>query len=344
MKQKHVKITGNNIDFYLLKNHVILFSIRSSRLKAKKLAIMEAYFALSILNPIFIKNGPLGDLKGVFSFFVEKDRTDKLRDILHKIGYCNKFYILDFDTDTLENLSDMSIKSKLIWKGKKFSIRNFFIQDESIYKNQSPDKRKFIIKDSQNQEKKIYGYRGDGREFSRRALPVEDARCLVNLSDYNFSNRLLDPFAGGGGIVYQAKYINKKKEVYSIDIDPTLAPGLLYYGSNHYTNDSSHISFEDDFFDSIVTEVPFSSNATVKIIKSIKNLHNSINMNGSLVIMSNREQSLSIKEYVNHLGYHQYMSQKINRKGTGVVIMAWYKSYMKYKKIKGLLDVVEKIL
>lgn len=341
--QKFVRITGGNIEFYLKNYYLILFSLRNSRIKAKRLAILEVYFALSSLNPVFIKNGPLGDVKGVFSFFIEKKKTYNLRNILKKLGYSNKFYLLDFDSDSTENNSDIVSKNELIWKGKRFTINNFHLQDESIYEKQSPHKRKFIILDANNQEKELKGYRGDGSEFARRALPVEDARCLVNLSNYSMAKRLLDPFAGAGGIIYQAKYINNKIDIYSVDIDPVIAPGLRFYGSKHYTADSCDICFEKEFFDAVVTEVPFSSKSTNDILKSIKNLHNSINKNGSFVMMCSKEQALFLEEYVSNLGYYQYVSEEINRKGIDVVIMAWFKSYRKYKEIKDLVDVLENV-
>ncbi|MEJ6951549.1 TRM11 family SAM-dependent methyltransferase [Natronospora cellulosivora (SeqCode)] len=341
--QRYITITGNNIDAYLNNNYLILFSLRNSRIKAKKLAIMEVYFALSSLDTIFIKNGPLGDLKGVFSFFVPKDSFDKLHIFLKSIGYCDKFYILGFRGKLPKNNSDLKIKSELIWKGKPFSINNFYDQDESLYQEHSANNRKFLIKDNNNQEKEVFGYRGDGSEFGCRALPVEDARCLINLSDFNTSLRMLDPFAGGGGIIYQAKYIKKTIDVYSIDIDPVLAPGLRYYGSKHFTANSSELIFADDFFDSIVTEVPFSNKATGDIIKTIKNLKNSINKNGSLVMMSSFEQSSIIADYINELGFYQYVSQRINRKGNDVVIMAWFKSLNKYKNIEAIINLIKNV-
>ena len=61
-----------------------------------------------------------------------------------------------------------------------YSISNLFFQDKQIYKKHSADNRKFIIRQN-NKDKVVYGYRGDGSEMGRRALPVEDARCMVNL-------------------------------------------------------------------------------------------------------------------------------------------------------------------
>lgn len=330
-----VSITGENIDDYIKDHLVLLFSLRKSRIKAKKLAIMEAYFALYPVGGIFIKNGPLGNLRGVFSFLIPKAKLAKTLSILPTIGYCNKFYLLDFKTNTPDNRSDLkNINVKdLVWKGRAFSISNLFFQDIQIYKKHSAENRKFIIRQN-NKDKVVYGYRGDGSEMGRRALPVEDARCMVNLSIPARTERLLDPFAGAGGIVFAAKYINNDIDVYSVDIDPVLFPGLEYYGSRHFTADSSRIRFPETYFDSLVTEVPFSRTATRDVIKSIKNLSSSLKRDGRLVLMSSIDQAPELKKEITDIGFYPYIMQKVDRKGTDVAIMGWTKSYDKYRKIK----------
>ena len=53
---------------------------------------------------------------------------------------------------------------------------------------------------------------------------MEDARCLINLALPSKIRTMVDPFAGAGGIVYQAKYMDKNIEVFSVDTDKTLEP------------------------------------------------------------------------------------------------------------------------
>lgn len=333
----HVTITGNNIDKYIQNYAVLAFSLRNSRIKAKQLAIMEAYLVLLPLNGIFIKNGPLGNIKGVFSFFIPREYLDKMFSILPTIGYCNKFYLLDFHTNFPVNNSDISNINELVWKGRTFNINNFYFQDRKIYQEHSSNNRKFVIL-NQKEEKEVYGYRGDGTELGRRALPVEDARCLVNLSLPCYTERLLDPFAGAGGIVYEAKYINKEIEVFSIDKDPVLAPGLEYYGSRHYIGNSANIDFDEEFFDAIVTEVPFSSKALDDIVQTIRNISSSLKKDGRIVMMCSIKQSPVIRKVIGETGFYEYVFQEVNRKGTNVAIMAWCKSYEKFKEIESLTD------
>lgn len=339
----YTTISKSNIDDYIARYTLIVFALRNSRIKAKQLAIIEAYFSLVKVGGIFISNGPLGDVKGVFSFFVPTKHLKEVHHILQGIGYCNRFYILDFHSEQSENLSDIASINELVWKGKRFSIDTFLIQDASLYESQSPNNRKFIILDHNNEEKIVHGYRGDGTETGRRALPVEDARCLVNLSSPYTAEVVLDPFAGGGGIVFQAKYINDKLDVYSIDVDPIVGPGLELYGSKHTVGDARHIQFAGHTFDAIITEVPFASSATDVVIQAIENLKMFLKADGDIVMMSSVEQSVPIDQFVRSIGFHNYVYEQINRKGTDVVIMAWSKSFEKVDHIQDLLDVVSKI-
>lgn len=339
----YTTISKNNIDDYIDHYVLIVFALRNSRIKAKQLAIMEAYFALSTVGGIFVSNGPLGDVKGVFSFFVPIQRLEEVRHILKGIGYCNRFYILDFRSEQSENHTDIISINELVWKGKRFSLHTFLIQDASIYEAQSPHNRKFIIMDHNNEEKVVHGYRGDGTETGRRALPVEDGRCLVNLSSPYNAKMMLDPFAGGGGIVFQAKYLNAALDVYSIDIDPIVAPGLQFYGSRHAVGDARDIQFEAQQFDSIVTEVPFASSATDTVIQAIEHLKVFLKDDGQIVMMSGVEQAMMLDQFVRSIGFYNYVFEQINRKGTDVAIMAWTKSSEKVDKLKDFLDVVKKI-
>jgi hypothetical protein len=340
---RYVTISKTNIDEYLERYAVIVFALRNSRIKAKQLAVMEAYIALSSVGGIFICNGPLGDVKGLFSFFVPAQRLDELRDTLPGIGYCHRFYLLDFHRALSEPPAEIATINELVWKGRRFAITPFFIQDPALYEAQSPHNREFKILTHGLEEKIVHGYRGDGTETGRRALPVEDARCMVNLSDPYTATRLLDPFAGGGGIVYQAKYINNALEVYSVDIDPVLAPGLRMYGSRHYVGDAGLIHFRDERFDAIVTEVPFAPGATDRVLQAIGHLAGYLQEDGNMVLMSSVEQAVQIDPFVRDIGFHRYVFQPINRKGTDVAIMAWSKSREKVEQMRDFLEIVHKI-
>ncbi len=338
---KYVRVTTQNIDEYLEKYFVLVCSIRNSRIKAKQVSILEVLCCLDPLQGIFIANGPLGDIKGLISFFVLKEYKNILPSYLEKLGYCNKFYILDFDNPELESTCDIDSINSLIWKKRKFSIHLFYEQCEKVYKRQSPHNRHFRIIGYDNVVRDVYGYRGDGSEKGRRALPVEDARCLVNLALPSKIKTMIDPFAGGGGIIYQAKYINKNIEVFSIDIDKVLEPGLTFYGSRHYVANSAQIDLEPHIFDAVITEVPFTLDALDDICNTLINFDQYLSQSGRIVIMISKNQFDNIQKCIKELNWYVVMSCLVNRKGTDVVVMVCVKSHEIYKKTRQVIDVVK---
>ena len=316
---------------------------RNSRIKTKRWRSLRPIFALSSIGGIFIRNGPLGDVKGLFTFFVPMKHLDKLKHILPRIGYCDRFYLLDFHSDQSENHTELVTINELIWEGRRFSLHKYHEQNATLYEKQSPHKRKFKILDENNEVKVVHGYRGDGSETGRRALPAEDARCMVNLSNPYRATKLLDPFSGGGGIVLQAKYIKSSLKVYSVDIDPVVSPGLQVIWSR------STMSEMQARFNSLErSSIPSSlksplPNSTETILEAIDNLNPYLKEDGNIIMMSSADQAEKINHHLHNIGMHGYVYHPIDRKGIDVVIMAWTKSDEKIERMQGFLDVVERV-
>jgi len=319
-------INKSNMDDYLQEYYLIICKIRNSRIKAKQLALLEMIFAQYGNEVIGIKNGPLGDIKGIISVFCRKNNLVSFKDRLSGIGYCYKFYLLDFENIAVENNTDLKSINPLVWKGKRFSINNFYVQDNNIYEEQSAHNREFKILDNNGGIKTVFGYRGDGSELGRRSLPVEDARCMVNLSFPHKNKKLLDPFAGAGGIVFEFKYIAPDGAVTSMDIDPVLKPGLEFYGADHLVMNAIHASFPVNSFNSVVTEVPFSENAADDIIIALNKICPCVSADGVFVIMCKNHQSSKIYGTMAELGNYFLFSHNIDRKGTDVEISVWWKN------------------
>jgi len=340
---RYIRVTAQNMDEYLEKYFVLLCSIRNSRIKAKKIAIMELLCCLYPLQGIFITNGPLGDMKGLISFFILKEYKDQLPDYLKNLGYSNKFYILDFDNPDLESADEFSSIDPLIWKKRRFSVHLFYEQSEEVYQQQSSHNRHFKIIGLDKTVKDVCGYRGDGSEKGRRALPVEDARCLVNLALPSKIKTMIDPFAGAGGIVYQAKYIDPNIEVFSVDIDRVLEPGLTYFGSKHYVANSAEIDLGTQTFDAVVTEVPFTPDALGDICGTLINLDKYLRQSGRVVLMISKDQQDAVEKCVKELNWFIVLSHLVNRKGTDVVIMVCVKSHEIYQKTEPIVDVINTV-
>jgi len=324
-----IEVTKANIAELITQYCVIICKIRNSRIKVKQLAVLEMIFSQYEKKLIFILNQPLGDVKGIISFLCPKENINSLKDNLFGIGYCDKFYLLNFDDacvseEPRKRQIDIKSINPLVWKGKKFSIDNFFIQDSKIYEEHSPHNREFKISGSGSEEKTVIGYRGDGSVTGRRSLPAEDARCMVNLSIPQKNKRLIDPFAGAGGIIFAFKYISNGSST-SIDIDPVLKPGLEFLAGRHFVIDAKTASFAEDSFDSIITEVPFSKNAVNDIVTALLKIIKSLSSDGILVIMCKAEQTQSIYKSLSETDVYLLFNQEIDRKGTDVEISIWCK-------------------
>ncbi len=333
---KFIEIDKNNISDLLLEYDAYIFSTRNSRIKAKQVAILESFFVLIDIDSLFVINGPLGDVKGIFCFLIHKKYNEEnLKNLFERLGYVNLIYKLNFSN--FDNLTSLTSINEFIWKDRKFGLEIFYRQDDKLYISQSAHNRKFIIKTINNENKIVYGYRGNGTALGSRGLPVEDCRCLLNLVAFSRVNSFIDLFAGGGGIVYQSKYFNKNVIAYSIDIDDTLALGLEYYGAKHFVGDASTISLDFSNIDAVVTEVPFCDEATSTVVESLKNINKYLSENANYSIMCAESQCREIIEGLSSLDLILFYQTKINRKGTDICILCYTKSKDFYINIENFI-------
>ena len=119
----------------------------------------------------------------------------------------------------------------------------------------APDRREFLFETSDREVRAIRGYRGSPGSLTRRALPVPDARLLVNLVARGSPGVLLDPFAGAGGIVIEA--LEAGWRVISADADPAVRHGLAWLGAAHVVADARRLPLADDSVDAVATEPPY---------------------------------------------------------------------------------------
>jgi len=117
--------------------------------------------------------------------------------------------------------------------------------------------------------KKI-GYDFDSRKSHMRPFPHPSslhpkvARALVNLSEIEENEILLDPFCGTGGFLIEAGMMNIKSIGY--DINKIMIKGctqnLEYYKIKNYKIKTKNALNIDEKFDSLVTDLPYGLNST----------------------------------------------------------------------------------
>ena len=188
--------------------------------------------------------------------------------------------------------------------------------------------------------KEVKGYRGDGTITGRRALPTEDCRLLVNLSGLKQNDILLDMFAGGGGIVFQAG--KTTKNLISCDVEEKLSAGLSYYGAQHIVGKAEELNLKENLVDVLVTEVPFSSTCNETITLALNNIYKSLKQNAKIVLMCDENQTEYILKGTKEK-YFNYLNMPLNRKGTSVNVLAFVKDQTLYSQLKELVDFVNTI-
>jgi tRNA G10 N-methylase Trm11 len=189
----------------------------------------------------------------------------------------------------------------------------------------APDRRDFFLQDRRGEVRSIKGYRGDGSPLGRRALPVCDARLLVNLVASPHIQRpfFLDPFAGAGGILLEAQ--SSGYRVASLDIDPILRHGLSGYGALHCVANASRMPFQGESCDAIGTEPPYDPAALEVVIASIHEMHRVLKKGGRMAVLCAGGQAAEIHRCVSELDFAITLASAVDRKGTPVAVLAMQK-------------------
>ena len=306
------------IKIYYMEKNILIFRIKTSRLKARNLALEEVKsFLFDIDNVEVVIGGPLSYEKGVIAAYLPKTfDLDLLDNEFQKLGYIEQ-------VDLMVCVKKES-KNTIKWKGAFYNLDTIYEEDKETIRNQAPDKRRFLLPDSNGNLRYVNGYRGDGTETGKRALPVEDCKFMLNLSKIKYGQKVLDPFAGGGGIVFAA--VQAGLDVYSSDIDPKMQYGLKDFGSKHSVADIIKLPFETNFFDSVVTEAPFDKNVTTNVVTGLAEMQRVIKPSGYIVLMVADYQVEEIRQKAFSLGLEIYVDQALDRKGTPVHIFGFKKT------------------
>jgi hypothetical protein len=160
---------------------------------------------------------------------------------------------------------------------KKVLQTEIYVQDAEGLLAESPDKRGFEVK-QHGTTRLAVGHR------SHRALSILDARYLLNIADPKPTDRILDPFAGYGGIVRETK--RRKLDVVASDIDKSLSPGLAGLDPTIASvADARDLPLPREHFDLIITEPPFRSVYRQAVLASLPELRRVLKPDGRIVLL-----------------------------------------------------------
>jgi hypothetical protein len=295
---------------------LLIFHRRTARRKAHDAALLEAETLLADLGVQRETGGPLSDQKGVFWLSLPVAELNAAVERLPRLGYSDA-------VDGLESLTAKTADS-VKWRGGHYEVARLYEADEDALREQAPDRRRFALQTSTGDVRDVTGYRGDGGQLSKRGLPVIDARLLVNLVyTAEPGTRLLDPFAGVGGILIEA--VASGFQVLSGDLDPVLRFGLRNTGAAHCVFDARQLPYADNTLDVIATEPPYDPQALDAVAATLGEMARVLKPDGRITMLCVPSQASTLRQQGDVLGLVSLLDSPIDRKGLPCVILLWQK-------------------
>lgn len=186
-----------------------------------------------------------------------------------------------------------------------------YVQDEELWRSESPHLRPLQVW-HQGEVVERVGHR------AQRGLSALDARFLLNITPLASGARVLDPFAGFGGIVQEGQ--RRGMQMFATDCEPQLLPGLSQRCRGCYViADARAIPFTSDF-DAIITEPPFRTSYREAVLSSLGELHRLVH-NGPLTFLVAEDMVEQMSERLIYLG-RKLMGSHLIRRNRGLRCMA----------------------
>ena len=298
----------------------LVFHVRRARSKAIGLARTEALTLLGDLRATAPLGGPLSDRGGVFWVDLPDRDLPSLEDRLPRLGYT-----VAVDLLVCLPAGRRTYQHAIRWRGQYHQLTRVYEEDDHHYRASSPDRRPFVLPEVGGGTRVVDGYRGDGGPLSRRALPVCDARLLVNLvGPPKHGASFLDPFAGAGGVVREA--IESGYHVFSIDLDTKVRYGLSALTHRHVVGDTQHPPVRDMTFTALATELPFATELQKDLGRILVSLHAVLASGARLSTMCAPWQRKPLQEAGNRLGLEALIDAAVARKSTTCHVLVWRRS------------------
>ncbi len=301
------------------KNQVTLvLRLRKARREAREAAVAEVVALLRDFEGCPLSGGPLSEVSGIAWVGVSESAVPYLSKRIRFLGYTEIVYLVR-QSEKVGNIKGDYKKAR--WKHRDIVLLPIYSESDVEMRKNAPDKRSFLLECGDGVVRRIEGYRGGYGDLEHRGLPVEDSRLLVNLVFLPNLGRLLDPFAGAGGIIIEAKKTGW--ETWSIDVDPTLRHGLAELSDHHIVANSINLPFDDAFIDAVATEPPYHLDASEVVRNAVSEFYRVLRPGGKLAILAVARQARMLQKAADSAGFDLHIFTPINRKGTDVVCLCW---------------------
>jgi hypothetical protein len=239
------------------------------------------------------------------------------RQRLRHLGYVRAIDLVKPSDHT--HRSAIAVQTR--WKGKDVSLLRIYEEDDSLFRERAPDRRTFLLECGDGVVRPIIGYRGGRSPLEHRALPVVDARLLVNLVWQPTRGTFLDPFAGAGGVILEATSVGWT--TMSLDVDPALRFGLARQGTHHVVGTATALPLQSRSIDAVASEPPYHSTAARTVLATIPEMARVLRPNGRLALLVSSHQVEAICSVAQDSRLSLKLSVPIDRKGTAVHCLYW---------------------
>ncbi len=294
-----------------MSDRTLIFRTRPARRKARATATAEALSVLSGLGVQAMPGGPLSEMPGVFWLSCPEQALEAARCRLPRLGYAQAVDL---------------VEARVVGStGQRGAVRlsRIYQEDEEVLRESASDRRPFALKIG-GEVRQVRGYRGDGGTLSRRGLPSYDARLLVNLARGPGTRRLLDPFAGAGGILVEARAGGLS--VVSADNDPFVAHGLAAIADAHFVADARALPLGPETVGAIATEPPYEAAADSAVISALAEMRRVLEPGSRVSLLAAARQADALRREAGAIGLDTVHAAAIYRKGTACAVFVWEKS------------------
>ena len=304
---------------------VLIFHLRPARRKARNVALLETLRLLHDLEPAALPGGPLSEQGGVFWVSLPVRSLSAASSRFTRLGYTTAVDLVQpVQSDHVAAGEAAGAAERMTrWRRRLYRLVRLYTEDPEALREMAPDRRTFLYMNAHGEIRPVQGYRGDGKALSRRGLPVCDARMLVNLVWRPERGVLLDPFAGVGGIVIEA--VASGWSVVSCDADHALRHGLADLAMAHYVTDARKLPLDGETVQAIATEPPYDQIAAEMLGPALREMYRVLQPGGCIALLCAAWQADTLRGHALELGLRSYLDTPIDRKGTGVVALAWAK-------------------
>jgi hypothetical protein len=294
---------------------MLVLHLRAARRRAPAAAVAEALALLHDLEPTAPAGGPLADRGGVVWVEVPEARLAAATARLPRLGYSTAVDLLVAD-GTAGRGGTPAVR----WRRRGWRLERLHAEDAAGHRDQAPDRREFLLQAGGGPPRPVLGYRGGTGPLERRGLPVCDARLLVNLVTPAGPGRLLDPFAGVGGVALAARAAGWR--VLTTDLDPALRHGLGRLG-DHLVADARALPLHAGSVDAVATEPPYDRSVGSLAGQALAETSRLLRPGGATAWLCAAWQAPGLRATAAALGLRPVLDCPVDRRGVEVAAMAW---------------------